>query len=132
MKTEESKKISDIISDKPEKGIPDWLMPILSGLGSMGGSYMLWVKPLLENFKAMAEQIEELKDDIREIKQKQKEVDRNFSGKLEEALKGIKASKRFDTKEEEETEDDEDELILPAKKEKHIRQTKTKKAVTII
>jgi hypothetical protein len=132
MVEEGKNKVSDIISDKQEKGMPDWLMPILSGLGSMGGSYMLWVKPLQDNFKAMAEQIEDLKDDIREIKQKQKEVDRNFSGKLEDALKGIKASKRFDTKEEEETEDDEDELILPAKKGKHIRQKKTKKAVTIL
>ena len=124
--------IKTILNSKQEKGMPDWLMPILSGLGSMGGSYMLWVKPLQDNFKAMAEQIEDLKDDIREIKQKQKEVDRNFYGKLDDALKGIKASKRFDDKEEEETEDDEDELILPPKKGKHIRQTKTKKAVTIL
>jgi hypothetical protein len=124
--------INTILKSKQEKAIPDWLMPILSGLGSMGGSYMLWVKPLQDNFKAMAEQIEDLKDDIEEIKQKQKEVDRNFSGKLEEALKGIKVSKRFDDKEEEETEDDEDELILPVKKGKHIRPTKTKKAVTIL
>lgn len=126
---EENTKTGSILEGDQGKGIPSWLVPILSGLGSMGGSYMLWVKPLQDNFKAMAEQIEDLKDDIREIKQKQKEVDRNFSGKLEEALKGIKASKRFDTKEEEE--DDEDELILP-KKEKYIRQTKTKKAITIL
>ena len=130
MAAEESKKVSDIISDKPEKGIPDWLMPILSGLGSMGGSYMLWVKPLQDNFKAMAEQIEDLKDDISEIKQKQKEVDRNFYGKLDEALKGIKASKRFDTTEEDdETDEEDDELIVPAKKGKQIRQTK--KSVTL-
>lgn len=130
MAAEEGKKVSDIISDKSEKGIPDWLMPILSGLGSMGGSYMLWVKPLQDNFKAMAEQIDDLKDDITEIKQKQKEVDRNFYGKLDEALKGIKASKRFDTKEkEDEAEDEDDELIVLAKKGKHIRQTK--KSVTL-
>lgn len=130
MAAEESKKVSDIISDKPEKGMPDWLMPILSGLGSMGGSYMLWVKPLQDNFKAMAEQIEDLKDDIREIKQKQKEVDRNFYGKLDEALKGIKASKRFDTKEnEDETDEEDDELIVPVKKGKQIRQTN--KSITL-
>ncbi|HTA63220.1 MAG TPA: hypothetical protein VK835_12220 [Bacteroidia bacterium] len=78
----------------------------------------------------MAEQIEDLKDEMREIKQKQKEVDRNFHSKLEEALKGIEASKRFDGKEKEDEEDDEDELILPTKKEKHIRQTK--KRVTVL
>ena len=126
----EANKASNIIKETPEKGIPDWLMPILSGLGSMGGSYMLWVKPLQDNFKAMAEQIEDLKYDLAEIKQKQKEVDRNFYGKLEEALKGIEASKRFDTKEkEDETDDEDDELIVPAKKGKQIRQTK--KSVTL-
>ena len=125
----EANKASDIIKDKEEKGMPDWLMPILSGLGSMGGSYMLWVKPLQDNFKAMAEQIENLKDDIAEIKQKQKEVDRNFYGKLDEALKGIKSSKRFDAKEEKEEESDE-ELIVPVKKIKQNRQTK--KAITIL
>ncbi len=125
----EANKASDIIKDKEEKGMPDWLMPILSGLGSMGGSYMLWVKPLQDNFKAMAEQIEDLKDDIAEIKQKQKEVDRNFYGKLDEALKGIEASKRFDTKEDD-PDDDDDELIVPVKKAKQKHQTK--KAVTIL
>ena len=129
MAAEEGKKVSDIISDKSEKGIPDWLMPILSGLGSMGGSYMLWVKPLQDNFKAMAEQIETLKDEIREIKHKQKEVDRNFSNKLKLAMEGIESetSKRFDDTEGEG--DDEEELIMPSKKEKYIKPTKAKKSI---
>ena len=94
----------------------------------MGGSYMLWVKPLQDNFKAMAEQIETLKDEIREIKHKQKEVDRNFSNKLKLAMEGLESetSKRFDNTEEE---DDEDELIIPSKKEKYIKPTKTKKSI---
>lgn len=125
-------KTGSILEGDQDKGVPSWLVPILSGLGSMGGSYMLWVKPLQENFKVMAEQIEDLKDEMREIKQKQKEVDRNFHNKLENALKGIEASKRFDAKEKEEEEDDDDELIHPAKKGKHIRQTKTKKRVTVL
>lgn len=109
-----------------DKGIPSWLVPILSGLGSMGGSYMLWVKPLQENFKVMAEQIETLKDDIEEIKQKQKEVDRGFYDKIQHALKGLetKSSKGIDES------DDEDELIIPRKKEKYFRQTK--KSVSIL
>ncbi|CAN5645835.1 hypothetical protein BH11BAC2_BH11BAC2_11240 [soil metagenome] len=124
--------INTILNSKQEKAIPDWLMPILSGLGSMGGSYMLWVKPLQDNFKAMAEQIEDLKDDVEEIKQKQKEVDRNFSEKLQIALEGLQneTSKRFvDNKEDD---NDEHEPTFQAKKGKHIRQTKTKKAVTIL
>lgn len=115
--------------EEQEKGIPSWLVPILSGLGSMGGSYMLWVKPLQENFKVMAEQIETLKDDIEEIKHKQKEVDRNFSNKLKLAMEGIEreTSKRFDVSEEDD--EDEDELIIPSKKEKYIKPTKAKKSI---
>lgn len=115
--------------EEQEKGIPSWLVPILSGLGSMGGSYMLWVKPLQENFKVMAEQIETLKDDIEEIKHKQKEVDRNFSNKLKLTMEGIEreTSKRFDVSEEDD--EDEDELIIPSKKEKYIKPTKAKKSI---
>lgn len=115
--------------EEQEKGIPSWLTPLLSGLGSMGGSYMLWVKPLQDKFKAMAEQIETLKDEIREIKHKQKEVDRNFSNKLKLAMEGLESetSKRFDDTEDDD--DDENELIIPSKKEKYIKPTKAKKSI---
>lgn len=129
MTEEENKKISSILEELgKDKGVPSWLAPLLSGLGSMGGSYMLWVKPLQDNFKAMGEQIETLKEELDEVKQKQKEVDRNFYDKLQHALKGLetKPSKRIDENEEE------DELMLPVKKEKYIRQTKTKKSVSIL
>ena len=129
MAEEGNNKTSNILDENDSKGIPSWLTPLLSGLGSMGGSYMLWVKPLQDNFKAMAEQIETLKDDIREIKHKQKEVDRNFSNKLKLAMEGIESekSKRFDDTKEED--DDEDELIIPSKKEKQIKPAKAKKSI---
>lgn len=127
MAEEGNNKTSNILDENDSKGIPSWLTPLLSGLGSMGGSYMLWVKPLQDNFKAMAEQIETLKDEIREIKHKQKEVDRNFNNKLKLAIEGIESetSKRFDDNEDE----DEDELIIPSKKEKYIKPTKTKRSI---
>lgn len=127
MAEEGNNKTGNILDENDSKGIPSWLTPLLSGLGSMGGSYMLWVKPLQDNFKAMAEQIETLKDEIREIKHKQKEVDRNFSNKLKLAMEGLNSetSKRFDDNEEE----NDDELILPSKKEKYIKPTKTKKSI---
>ena len=128
MAAEENTKTNSILDDlSKEKGVPSWLAPLLSGLGSMGGSYMLWVKPLQDNFKAMAEQIETLKDEIREIKQKQKEVDRGFYDKLQHALKGLETSKRFD-----ENEEEEDELMLPVKKEKYVRSIKSKKSISIL
>ena len=129
MADEGNNKTSNILDENDSKGIPSWLTPLLSGLGSMGGSYVLLVKPLQDNFKAMAEQIETLKDEIREIKHKQKEVDRNFSNKLKLAMEGLESetSKRFDDTEEDD--DDEDELIIPSKKEKYIKPTKTKKSI---
>lgn len=127
MAEEGNNKTGNILDENDSKGIPSWLTPLLSGLGSMGGSYMLWVKPLQDNFKAMAEQIETLKDEIKEIKHKQKEVDKNFSNKLKLAMEGLNSetSKRFDDNEEE----DEDELILPSKKEKYVKPIKTKKSI---
>jgi preprotein translocase subunit YajC len=129
MAEEGNNKTSNILDENDSKGIPSWLTPLLSGLGSMGGSYMLWVKPLQDNFKAMAEQIETLKDEIREIKHKQKEVDRNFGNKLKIAIEGIasETSKRFDVSEEDD--ENEDELIIPSKKEKYIKPTKAKKSI---
>ena len=56
---EENTKTGSILEGDQGKGIPSWLVPILSGLGSMSGSYILWVKPLQENFKAMAEHNEQ-------------------------------------------------------------------------
>jgi hypothetical protein len=130
MAEEGNNKTSNILDENDSKGIPSWLTPLLSGLGSMGGSYMLWVKPLQDNFKAMAEQIETLKVEIREVKHKQKEVDRNFSNKLKLAMEGIESetSKRFNDTEDDDY-DDEDELIIPSKKEKYIKPTKTKKSI---
>jgi len=62
--------ISENKTENKEEGMPAWVMPILSALGSMGGSYMLWVKPLQDSFKAMSEQIEELREEVRELKRK--------------------------------------------------------------
>lgn len=128
MAEEGKNKTSNILEGDQDKGIPSWLVPILSGLGSMGGSYMLWVKPLQDNFKAMAEQIEDLKDDIAEIKLKQKQVDRDFYSKLEHALKGLEGetSKRFNASKEEE---EEDEIISLNKKEKYVKPTKKKTSI---
>lgn len=53
------------------------------------GAICFGQKPLQENFKVMDEQIEKFKDDIEEIKHKQKEVDRNFSNKLNVILRVV-------------------------------------------
>jgi hypothetical protein len=73
----------------------------------------------------MAEQIEDLKDDIAEVKQKQKQVDRDFYSKLEHALKGLEGetSKRFNASKEQV---EEDEIISLNKKEKYVKPQKKK------
>lgn len=81
---EENKKTQE---KKDEKGIPAWALPILSALGSMGGSYMFWVKPLQDSFKAMSNQIEKLKDEIEELRdqmEQEKELRQEMNGLEEE------------------------------------------------
>lgn len=50
-------------------GMPEWLMPLLTGLGTMGAEYMLFIKPLQEKveqqsqvIKDQGERIDELED----------------------------------------------------------------------
>lgn len=59
-------------------GMPDWVMHLLTGAGSVGANYLLFVKPLQDKFEAMNKAIEnlvvetkELKEQLKSIKQKQ-------------------------------------------------------------
>jgi hypothetical protein len=54
-------------SNKDDKGIPEWLTPILSSLGSMGGSYMLWIKPLQDRMDSLNNQMNDLKNEVKEL-----------------------------------------------------------------
>lgn len=87
-----------------EEGMPAWVMPILSALGSMGGSYMLWVKPLQDSFKAMSDQIEELREEVREFKGKGKRKPEKFEG-----------------------EDEEEDYILPSRKLRPVKTSSSKR-----
>lgn len=91
-------------TENKEEGMPAWVMPILSALGSMGGSYMLWVKPLQDSFKAMSEQIEELREEVRELKRNKKHKSREFEG-----------------------EDEEDDYLLPSRKLHPIKTSSSKR-----
>jgi hypothetical protein len=89
-------------TENKEEGMPAWVMPILSALGSMGGSYMLWVKPLQDSFKAMSDQIEELREEVRELKGKRKPE--KFEG-----------------------EDEEEDYILPSRKLRPVKTSSSKR-----
>lgn len=65
---EETKK-----TEEKDQGIPSWLLPVLTGLGSLGGNYILWVKPLQDAFKTLSDEIEELRAEVKELKRERKE-----------------------------------------------------------
>ena len=65
---------------KEENAFLKYLPEILSGISSMGGSYMLWGKPLQDKMDVLSRQVTELKEEIRDVKQEnkhlQKEIER--------------------------------------------------------
>ena len=76
---------------KDDKGMPEWLTPILSALGSMGGSYMLFIKPLQERMDAVTNQINDLREEVKELKQQNKDYRlelQNVNSQLENNLNG--------------------------------------------
>lgn len=91
-------------TENKEEGMPAWVKPILSALGGMGGSYMLWVKPLQDSFKAMSEQIEELREEVRELKRNEKGKSKEFEG-----------------------EDEEDDYLLPGRKLRPVKASSSKR-----
>ena len=62
-------------SIKDDKGIPEWLTPILSSLGSMGGSYMLWIKPLQERMDSLTNQLNDLKSEVKELNKQNEDLE---------------------------------------------------------
>jgi hypothetical protein len=59
---------------EPDKGMPAWLSPLLSAIGSMGGSYMIWIKPLQTSMELLTGQVKTLQDEIRELKKQNREL----------------------------------------------------------
>ncbi len=59
--------------------IPDWLMHLLTGVGAMGGNYVLFIKPLQEKMDALNQliikqdrQIDDMQDQINLLTRKTK------------------------------------------------------------
>jgi chromosome segregation ATPase len=81
-----------ILQTKDDKATPDWLAPILSALGSMGGSYMLFIKPLQERLERLANQLTDLRAEAKELKQQNKETEKNIQ-ELEKSIKQMQENK---------------------------------------
>jgi predicted nucleic acid-binding Zn-ribbon protein len=74
-KSNDTKSLPNAIDNN---AIPEWLTTLLSALGSMGGSYMLWIKPLQERMDDLTNQINTLKTEIKELKQQNTEYKKGF------------------------------------------------------
>ncbi|HEX7414681.1 MAG TPA: hypothetical protein VF411_11610, partial [Bacteroidia bacterium] len=84
----DGKAVSQIKDDKTipqlndDKAMPEWLTPILSALGGMGGSYMLFIKPLQERVDNLANQVSDLRGEVKELKHQNKELEKSL-GEIE-------------------------------------------------
>ena len=76
--TKEVKDDKAIPLAKDDKGIPEWLTPILSAFGGMGGSYMLFIKPLQERMDMLANQLNDLRGEVKELRHQHKELEKEL------------------------------------------------------
>ncbi|MHB8259997.1 MAG: hypothetical protein ACYDCN_05130 [Bacteroidia bacterium] len=82
-----------ITPPKDDKSMPEWLTPIMSALGGMGGSYMLFIKPLQERMNTLADQVNNLRLEVKELQHQNKglekslgEIEKNQSNAISNAI----------------------------------------------
>jgi len=71
-----TKEVKPVTEVKKEVETPEWLTPILSALGGMGGSYMLFIKPLQERMTELSNQVIDLRSEVKELKQQNKDLEK--------------------------------------------------------
>ena len=76
--TKEVKDVTNTKEVKDDKGMPEWLAPILSALGGMGGSYMLFIKPLQERMDALTNHVNDLRAEVKELKHQNRELEKEL------------------------------------------------------
>ena len=70
--------IKSLTKVKKDAEMPEWLTPILSALGGMGGSYMLFIKPLQERMTELSNQVIDLRSEVKELKQQNKDLEKEI------------------------------------------------------
>ena len=60
------------------ENIPEWVTPLLSALGSMGGSYLFFIKPLQERMDTMASHLDDLREEIKELKRQNRDLENDL------------------------------------------------------
>ena len=54
--------------------IPEWLTHLLTGAGSMGATYFLWIKPIFDQYDAMKERVAKLENRVKELEEEQNKI----------------------------------------------------------
>ena len=101
-KAEKPKGVTEVkkAADPPlEKGMPEWLSPILSALGGMGGSYLLWLRPLQAKVELLSESVKQTEEELKELKRGYRELERKHQALKETAEDGLKGFKEKEEKE---------------------------------
>lgn len=82
-------------------GMPDWVLHLLTGLGTMGAEYMMFIKPIQEKMEQQNKLIKEQNERIEE---------------LEDLLRGRRTGKRATQEDEGEDEEEEDRELFQVKR----------------
>jgi hypothetical protein len=95
-KVERPKPVTEVkktVDPPAEKGMPEWLPPILSALGGMGGSYLLWLRPLQAKVELLSEELKQTKEELKDLKLANRELQRSHKSLkegTEHELMGLK------------------------------------------
>jgi hypothetical protein len=81
--------------------IPAWLLSILSTAASMGGSYMLWIKPLEDKLDLLAKELKETKLDLKELELEHNELEKKYRSLKQEKVQNLNGKKEDESEEEE-------------------------------
>lgn len=74
-------------STPPPANIPEWVMHLLTGLGTMGAEYMLFIKPLQEKMELQSRLLKEQNErieDLEELLQNRRKTKPNIEAQNEE------------------------------------------------
>ncbi len=98
---ETKKESSPPMQSTAPAGMPEWVMHLLTSLGTMGAEYMMFIKPLQEKVELQNKLIKEQGERIED---------------LEELLQSRRRTKRLNNAQEEDEEDDTDHELFQVKR----------------
>jgi len=67
------------------KDIPEWLYHLLTGVGTMGANYLLWIKPLQDKLEKLTLQFTKQESQIRELEKEQSRLIREMEKEIQKS-----------------------------------------------